>query len=96
MYADKQRHAANNPVSPGDKVLLKNTRLSGKLAPNFEPKPYTVQTKEGKELTLKSPGGTVQQRDSSFVKPYRTLEEPENTLAAETPADPHTCPIYTN
>ena len=88
MYADKQRHAANNTVSPGDKVLLKNTKLPGKLAPNFEPKPYTVQTKEGKELTLKSPEGAVQRRDSSFVKPYRTLEEPENTVAAETAADP--------
>ena len=88
MYADKQRHAANNTVSPGDKVLLKNTKFPGKLAPNFEPKPYTVQIKEGKELTLKSLEGAVQRRDSSFVKPYRTLEEPENTVAAETAADP--------
>ena len=54
FYADKQRNATFNPVVPGDKVLLKNTKSSGKLAPNFEPQPYTVQTKEGQELTLKA------------------------------------------
>ena len=88
MYADKQRHAVDNQVAPGDKVLLKNTKLSGKLASNFETKPYTVQTKEGQELTLKSTEGVVQRRNSSFVKPYRTLEEPENPTAAESQADP--------
>ena len=81
MYADKQRHAVDNQVAPGDKVLLKNTKLSGKLASNFETKPYTVQTKEGQELTLKSTEGVVQRRNSSFVKP-------ENPTAAESQADP--------
>ena len=92
MYADKQRHAVDNQVAPGDKVLLKNTKLSGKLASNFETKPYTVQTKEGQELTLKSTEGVVQRRNSSFVKPYRTLEEPENPTAAESQADPVVSP----
>ena len=64
MYRDKQRHAVDNPITPGDKVLLKNTKQSGKLAANFEPNPYTVQTKEGQELTLKSTDGTVQRRNS--------------------------------
>ena len=81
MYADKQRHAVDNQLAPGDKVLLKNTKLSGKLASHFE-------TKEGQELTLKSTEGVVQRRNSSFVKPYRTLEEPENPTAAESQADP--------
>ena len=49
FYADKQRKATFNPVVPGDKVLFKNTKSSGKLAPNFEPQPYTVQTKEGQD-----------------------------------------------
>ena len=74
FHADKQRNATFNPVVPGDKVLLKNTKSSGKLAPNFEPRPYTVQTKEGQELTLKADDGTVYRRNSSFVKPIRLLE----------------------
>ena len=59
FYANKRRNATFNPVVPGDKVLLKNTKSSGKLAPNFEPQPYTVQAKEGQELTLKADDGTL-------------------------------------
>ena len=87
MYGDKQRNAVDNPITPGDRVLLKNTKQSGKLAANFEPNPYTVQTKEGQELTLKSTDGTVQRRNSSFVKPYRTSQDPDNSTGAETPED---------
>ena len=87
MYGDKLRHAVENPTAPGDKVLLKNTKQSGKLAANFEPNPYTVQTKEGKELNLKSTDGMVQRRNSSFVKPYRTPQEPDNSTGAENPED---------
>ena len=87
MYGDKQRHAVDNPITPGDKVLIKNTKQSGKVATNFEPNPFTVQTKEGQELTLKSTDGTVQRRNSSFVKPYRTPQEPGNSTGAETLED---------
>ena len=59
MYGTKQRHAVDNPNTPGDKVLLKNTKQSGKLAANFKPNSYTTQTKEGQDLTLKSNDGTV-------------------------------------
>ena len=83
FYADKQRKATFNPVVPGDKVLLKNTKSSGKLAPNFEPQPYTVQTKEGQELTLKADDGTVYRRNSSFVKPYKTASTPEQSSKDE-------------
>ena len=79
LYADKQRNATFNPVVPGDKVLLKNTKSPGKLAPKFEPQPYTVQTKEGQELTLKADNGTLYRRNSSFVKPYNTPGEPESS-----------------
>ena len=57
--ADKQRETTFNSVVPGNKVLLNNSKSSGKLAPNFEPQPYTVQTKEGQELTLKADDSTV-------------------------------------
>ncbi|XP_022797033.1 uncharacterized protein K02A2.6-like [Stylophora pistillata] len=87
MFGDKQRHAVDNLIAPGDKVLPKNTKLSGKLAANFEPNPYTVQTKEGQELTLKSTGGTVQRRNSSLMKPYKTPEELDNSTGAETLVD---------
>ena len=92
MYADRQRRAVHNPVAPGDTVLVKNTRLAGKLAPNFEPRPYTVQTKEGNEVTLKSPDGSVTRRNSSFVKPYRSSEEPGISSETTARADPVASP----
>ena len=79
-YGDKQRQAVDNQMTHGDKILLKNTKQSGKLAANFEPNPYTVQTKEGQELTLKLTDGTVQPRNCS----YRTPQEPDNSTGAET------------
>ena len=51
MYADRKRHAADNPVAPGDTVLVQNTKAAGKLPPNFVPTPYIVLTKEGQEFT---------------------------------------------
>ncbi|KAK3735751.1 hypothetical protein QZH41_000623 [Actinostola sp. cb2023] len=84
MYADIKRGATPNEVAPGDKVLLKNTKNTGKLAPRFEPEPYTVQTKEGhvQELTLLFKEGVEYRRNSSMTKPYQaqaTAKEPVDT-----------------
>ena len=38
-HADNKRGAAESPVVPGDLVLLKNMRSSGKLEANFESEP---------------------------------------------------------
>ena len=58
-------------------MLLKNTKGTGKLAPNFEPEPYTVLAKEGHQVTVKSSEGAVYRRDSSWVKPYVSSDEVE-------------------
>ena len=57
VNADAKRGAKENDIVPGDQVLLKNTKATGKLAPNFESEPYTVKAKEGHELTLQSKDG---------------------------------------
>jgi hypothetical protein len=81
-YADKHRQANQNPINPGDKVLLENSKTSGKLDPKFETKPYIVQTKEGQELTVKSDECVVYRRNNSFVKPYQEpgVQEPLRSL----------------
>ena len=77
-HADNKRGAAESPVVPGDLVLLKNTKTSGKLEANFESEPYTVQTKEGSEVTVRSKEGVEYRRNSSFVKRYNPPgESPE-------------------
>ncbi|CAB3997741.1 Neural cell adhesion molecule 1, partial [Paramuricea clavata] len=66
-YADKHRQANQNPINPGEKVLLKNSKTSGKLDPKFETKPYIVQTKGGQELTVKSDEGVVYRADKQTI-----------------------------
>ena len=46
---------------PGDLVLLKNMKTSGKLEANFKSEPYTVQTKEGSEVTVVKGGCGIQE-----------------------------------
>ena len=79
-YADGNRGAVPSPIVPGDQVLLKNSRETGKLAPKFETKPYTVLTKEGHQVTMESSEGAVYKRDSSSVKPYVSVSEPEPAI----------------
>ena len=90
-HADNKRGATWSPIVPGDQVLLKNTKTTGKLAPNFEPEPYTVVAKEGHQVTVKSSEGAVYRRDSSFVKPYISSDDvvvpevvPEDIKAKDT------------
>ena len=82
-YADEKNRASTNPVAPGDQVLLKNTKTTGKLAPNYGKEPYTVLTKEGDELMLKSKDGGIYRRDSSFVKPFNPPEEVDLPLTVD-------------
>ena len=67
---DQKRGAMPNTICPGDRVLLKDTKSTGKLAPNFEKEPYTVTRKEGAEVTVQAKDGTEYKRNTSFVKPY--------------------------
>ena len=78
-HADNKWGAAERPIVPGDLVLLKNTKTSGKLEANFESEPYTVQTKEGSEVAVRSKEGVEYRRNSSFVKRYNTPEEVQET-----------------
>ncbi len=76
-YADGRRNAAPRDIAPGDLVLVKN-KTTGKLEPNYETQPYIIQTREGRELLLKSPEGREQRRNTSFVKKY-VAETPDGT-----------------
>ncbi|CAB4034836.1 Transposon Ty3-G Gag-Pol poly [Paramuricea clavata] len=82
-YADYKNTASNNPIAPGDQVLLKNAKTTGKLAPNYENEPYSVVTKEGHELMLQSKDGEVYRRDSSFVNPFNSPDELDLPSASE-------------
>ena len=82
-YADEKRCAGSSSVKPGDKVLLRSTKSTGKLATHFESEPYTVVTKEGNEVMIQSEEGSTFRRDSSFVKPYNAPESGEPSGTSE-------------
>ena len=92
-HADNKRGAAESPVVPGDLVLLKNTKTSGKLEANFESEPYTVQTKEGSEVTVRSKEGVEYRRNSSFVKRYNPPGESPEATEAASQETPNTLPL---
>ena len=88
VYADAKHDAKENNIVPGDQVL-KNTKATGKLAPNFESKPYTVKAKECHKLTLQSKDRNKYRQNSLFVKPYQPVE------ASTTPEQETTMPDAT-
>ena len=47
LYSDSKRGAIASQIQPGDKVLVKNFKDTGKLATNFEPSPFTSGKKRG-------------------------------------------------
>ena len=49
-YADKHRQANQNPINPGDKVLLKNSKTLGKLDPKFETNHTLFKLKKDRNL----------------------------------------------
>lgn len=78
IYADSKRGARDSLITTGAEVFLKNTKETGKLAPNFEKEPYTVKSKEGNELTVVSKEGVEYKRNSSFVKPVESDDKNTN------------------
>ena len=69
------------------------TRRRDELEANFESEPYTVQTLEGSEVTVRSTEGVEYRRNSSFVKRYNPPGEfPEATEAASQET-PNTLPL---
>ena len=92
-HADNKRGAAKSPIVPGDLALLKNTKTSGKLETNFESEPYTVQTKEGGEVTVRSKEGVEYRRNSLFVKRYNPPEELQEATEAASQETPNSLPL---
>ena len=92
-HADNKRGAAESPIAPWDQVLLKNTKTSGKLEANFESEPYTVQTKEGSEVTVRSKEDVEYRRNSALVKRYNPPGELPETIEVVSQETPNTLPL---
>lgn len=67
IYSDKYNRARKLNVEIGDTVVVKNSDKK-KLAPNFNPRQFTVLDKKGEELTLEDPNGGKLIRNSAMTK----------------------------
>lgn len=55
-YSDTKRRSTESDISPGDKVLVKQTQKRDKMTLTFRPEPMTVKAKYGNSLTLDADG----------------------------------------
>lgn len=74
-YSDKYNRARESTVSVGDTVVIKNSDRA-KLAPNFNPRKFTVVEKRGEELTMRDADGAIMRRNTALTK---TIPETEST-----------------
>ena len=58
-------------------MLLKNTKSTGTVAPNFEPETLHSVSEGGTSSNREIQEGAVCRRDSSWVKPYVSSDEVE-------------------
>ena len=86
-YTDNKRNAINSKVLPGDQVLLQQEKQS-KLSTQFNPTPYTVVSKRGNSLVVRSQGGVQYSRNTSHVKKFlRDNNVPHQKEAEAEPQD---------
>lgn len=68
-YADKRRGAVESTLTEGDKVYIKNMDKGNKLSLNYNPTPYTVQSSNKGDVTVKNDStGQVLRRNVVHLK----------------------------
>lgn len=92
-YADKRTHAKENPLKPGDAVLVRQPKRN-KLSTPYNPTPFVVQERKGTMITP-SNGNKSITRNSSHFKPiaqqlarYQPKEEDDESIT-EIPITAH-------
>ena len=82
ICADKKRNAKESDVYEGDIVILKQDR-ENKLSETFGKDTYKVIEKKGNEVTVQGEAGEVYRRNTTFVKPAISNDNPDNSESSE-------------
>lgn len=77
FYADRRRNAQTTDIVPGDKVLIKRDKHTGKLDTHFHSQPFDVIEKTGSKVTVQSPEGVKYARNSSHLKKFLSRQSPD-------------------
>ena len=75
VYTDRKRKAVNSDIAVGDEVLVKRDQVASKTDTTFYPEPFTVVSKSGSQVTVKSLDGRVYVRNSSHLRAYQRTRE---------------------
>ena len=86
LYADLKRGARYSEIMPGDHVLLRREH-GGKLDTPYYNQPYTVVSRSGSMVTVRSPAGAVYKRNVSGVKRYLSRDDPSRATYPQGPDD---------
>ncbi|XP_069770108.1 uncharacterized protein [Narcine bancroftii] len=93
LYTDSKCGAKYSDIMPGDNVLVRH-ETGGKLDSPYYHQPYTVVSRSGSMVTVKSPTGVLYKRNISSVKWYQSrdtsseeVERPIRDAETERPDD---------
>lgn len=84
MYADCRRKATESNINVGDTVFTKNQMAGGKLEPNFSPMQYTVISRKGNDVTIRSNEGVDYRRCITHLKKWQGDGESGEAATEET------------
>lgn len=81
-YTDKKRKASPRNLEVGNKVLV-TQKHRNKFTTKFHPDPMVITKINGTQIVLKDKNGTQHRRNSSHVKLYQEIPDPEEEIQSD-------------
>ncbi|CAB4032818.1 Phosphonoacetaldehyde hydrolase [Paramuricea clavata] len=88
-YTDKRRKASPRNLEVGNKVLV-TQKHRNKFTTKFHPDPMVITKINGTQIVLKDKNGTQHRRNSSHVKLYQEIPDPEEEIQSDRKHDRQT------
>ncbi|CAB3985042.1 Transposon Tf2-9 poly, partial [Paramuricea clavata] len=88
-YTDKKRKASPRNLEVGNKVLV-TQKHRNKFTTKFHPDPMVITKINGTQIVLKDKNGTQHRRNSSHVKLYQEIPDPEEEIQSDRKHDRQT------
>lgn len=84
VYGDNRRRAKHSTIKVGDRVLAKRMKRDNKLSSEFGPEEYSVVSKKGTEVVIRSTeSGKEYRRSAPHLKPISANENDSTDQASE-------------
>lgn len=88
IYADRRRHAVDNPIEVGSKVVIKEMAPPNKLSLKYKPEPFSVIERNGSEIIVQSDtDGRRYRRNVTHTKLLPASDQAGETVVDEEPIE---------